>query len=169
MIRRFLAFFLFVFFLTPLLSEVPAEKKDEKQISPVERFLYLRYIYLNWSKGLYGSRKAYEHELREYCRTLLYKKIRTEKDYILVSPGSLVKGEVVTKFKFSRWLVLTGPVDRKSLGALIKKDSGQVKRWWRTRRFLSLSGRVVWFRLTRDAYGPIVELQVDMILLHEDK
>ncbi len=136
----------------------------KSEAGPVANYYNLKKHYTRWHEGLWGSRTYNEHELEDFLKTLRGKFIATPREFMLLVPESLEKPRVICKFKTCRWLKIYGPLDRKSLEVLVKKNPSLLKNWWRSRKLLSIKGRIRKFRLTRDAGGDIIELWLKEIL-----
>jgi len=136
----------------------------KSEAGPVANYYNLKKHYTKWHEGLWGSRKYNEHELEDFLKTLKGKFIATPREFMLLVPESLIKPRVICRFKTCRWLKIYGPLDRKRLEVLVKKNPSLLKNWWRSRKLLSIKGRIRKFRLTRDASGDIIEVWLKEIL-----
>jgi hypothetical protein len=152
---------LLLFFLSVSLSY--AGEGEKKSLA---RFHALRAYYLNWVKTTMG-RKVYENDLREFCRTLIYKDLHTEADYVPVAYDSLNNSSAQSNIRYARWLVISGRADKKSLREVLGKEKVNLDSLWRKKFFAAVSGKVIWFRITRDTSGPVVELIFDRVYFHK--
>ena len=142
----------------PAADSTKTKTSGEKEKTAIENYYGLRRAYRLWHEGLFGSRKYNYYRLREYLDALRGKRIATPAEFHLLVPESVARPRVVCVFKTCRWLKIKGRLDRKALVPLIKKDPTLLKRWWRSRRLISVSGRLRKYRLTRDAHGDVIEL-----------
>lgn len=165
--------FCYRLFLSALLAMVcimSPGRTEEKIIGgkteagPVVNYYNLKKHYTKWHEGLWGSRTYNKHELEDFLKTLKGKFITTPREFMLLVPESLAEPRVICNFKTCRWLKIYGPLDRKSLDLLVKNNPSLLKNWWRSRKLLSIKGRIRKFRLTRDAGGDIIELWLKEIL-----
>ena len=146
--------------LQGLSAEDASNKKTggENEKRAIENYYRLHRAYRLWHEGLFGSRKYNYYRLREYLDSLRGKRIATPAEFHLLVPESVARPRLVCVFKTCRWLKIKGRLDRKALAPLIKKDPALLKKWWRSRRLISVSGVLRKYRLTRDAHGYVIEL-----------
>lgn len=111
------------------------------------RFIALHEHYLNWRDGLFGSRSYNRRVLNDHLVGLLGKSVKTGYDYYLESP---VKADD-TRLRFvlfhGSWLYLDGKVSKESIREAVGDDPSILLSWWRSRKLLSVSGRIKRFRI----------------------
>lgn len=122
-------------------SDAYAESDDSA------RFIALHEHYLNWRDGLFGSRGYHRRVLNDHLVGLLGKSVKTGYDYYLESP---VKADN-TRLRFvlfhGSWLYLDGKVSKESIREVVGDDPSILLSWWRSRKLLSVSGRIKRFRI----------------------
>jgi hypothetical protein len=114
---------------------------------PSANFRVLRDLHTDWKDGLFGSRPNARKNLHEFLVKLIRREIKTDHSFYMVSPESLYDSMVHSVFSDEKWLRLKGRVDAESLKKVIEKDPLVLKSWWRSRRLLSVTGRVKDFRI----------------------
>ncbi len=161
-----LSLLILLFLPSPNDAENNLEKKkyEKTEISSVENYYRLKKAYTLWHEGLFGSRKYNEYELLDLLESLRGKQITTPAEFILLVPESITRPQVTCRFKTCRWLKLKGEIDGEALQPFLKRDPELLRKWWRTRKLFSITGRIKKFRLTRDAGGDIIELWLDKIV-----
>ena len=131
----------------------------------VMNYLKLRKIYSKWKEGLFGSRKYNERLLKEFLHNLIYKEIKTDYSYAFASPYGARDRDIKCRFSYCQWLIFHGKIDLKGLEKILNNDKTAIKRWWRSKKLLSVSGKVMKFRLGRNRYGDTVEIYLEKIVL----
>jgi hypothetical protein len=128
-------------FRTALHAAAYAESDDSA------RFIALHEHYLNWRDGLFGSRGYHRRVLYDHLVGLLGKSVKTGYDYYLESP---VKADD-TRLRFvlfhGSWLFLDGKVSKESIREVVGDDPSILLSWWRSRKLLSVSGKIKRFRI----------------------
>lgn len=145
---------------------VKQETRTGVERAAIENYYRLHRAYRLWHEGLFGSRKYNYYRLREYLDSLRGKRIATPAEFHLLVPESVARPRLVCVFKTCRWLKIKGRLDRKALAPLIKKAPALLKKWWRSRRLISVSGVLRKYRLTRDAHGDVIELWLTDMSFH---
>ncbi len=129
----------------------------------VKNYLKLHDMFVKWQDGFFGSRKSSRRLLYMYLVDLIGQEIETGYNYYLVCDGDLENKKVKSKFRDERWLNFHGPVDISELENIARKDPTILKKWWRSKVLVSVSGKIRKFRIGKDRSGDTIELYLTKI------
>lgn len=146
---------------TLFLSEARAET-DKKETT---NFIELHSLYMKWSSGLFGSRKYYRQKVYMHLMTLLDKYIKTGYDYYLESPEAVYDTRLRFVFYNGNWLYIEGNANKESIKEIVGDNPEMLLHWWRTRRLLSVSGRIRRYRI--DDWDRKIYVFLDDMAVHE--
>jgi len=150
---------LFLFLNSILFIDVfGKEATDEQKV-----YFNLYSYYYNWQHSLFGSNKSNRRFLYRYLVKIIGKKIETPFDFYLDTPFLYSKIHIYNPIKKNDWLKFHGDVNLKGIKDLINKNPDLMHSWWRKRIFVSVSGKIKRFRISRDPLGDTVELYLDKI------
>ncbi len=146
---------------------VPREKpvSCDKGLS-FENYRKLHRLFRKWDDGLFGSRNYHEKELRSLLFDSIGKCVTTGFDYVYLYPEREYRKYFYCTFIHGKWLKVAGIIDAESLKEIIKDDPVLVKKWWRSGRYVSLTGKITRFRLEKEDPRRIV-LYFDRVTLKE--
>ncbi|HPJ36889.1 MAG TPA: hypothetical protein PLT75_00450 [Spirochaetota bacterium] len=110
-------------------------------------FIELHSLYLKWSSGLFGSRKYYRQKMYMHLMDLLDKYIKTGFDYYLESPEAVYDTRLRFVFYNGNWLYIEGEANKESIKKITGKNPEILLHWWRSRKLLSVSGKIRRYRI----------------------
>ena len=149
---------LFFFIFSAAIYSAEISEAEKNYLSLVEYFNKFNNI-------VFFPRKSDERQLRAYLNDLIGKEILTDSSFVLISPEGLYDQGVTGLIMSDRWLKISGPLDSDSVTGIIGKDTDMLKMWWRSGKFVAVSGKVKRFKLYSDAAGNLVELYLHKIKL----
>ena len=142
-----------------------SEACAESGKSDAVNFIELHTLYLKWSSGLFGSRKYYRQKIYVHLMELLDKRIKTGYDYYLESPEAVYDTRLRFVFYNGNWLFIEGKVNKDSIKAITGDNPEMLLHWWRTRRLLSVSGKIRNYRI--DDWDRKIHVVLDDLSVHE--
>lgn len=156
-----------------LAKDLPAENDKLKEPdfnAYFENYKELESLFRKWDDGFCGSRKFYKNKLREYLYGKIRQGIVTDYNYMFVFPEVLdvYTPKFYCRLRYGRWLHIAGPIDPESFKSLIGDDRSVVRKWWRSKRLLSLYGKIVRFKLEERDKRSVI-LYFDSIKFREVK
>jgi hypothetical protein len=157
-----------MFFSLVIVSSVSSHAGvSEKLTEAQKRYYKIEDYYRNWDNGFFGSRNAYEKALRYYLISILGQEIETGYSYILMSPASHLKKKVIKRLIFGLGINLESKnIDVSALKNLVTKDSSLIHKWWRTKWFFKVKGKVVGFHLSKNEKKRFLSLKLHTMKLY---
>jgi len=110
-------------------------------------FIELHSLYLKWSSGLFGSRQYYRQKMYMHLMDLLDKYIKTGFDYYLESPEAVYDTRLRFVFYNGNWLYIEGEANKESIKKITGNNPEMLLHWWRSRKLLSVSGKIRRYRI----------------------
>jgi hypothetical protein len=159
--------FFFIIIILFLSIDFPNDISGERDKS-LEKYHDILDFYYKWQEDLFDLGTHHRRELKYYLWENVSELIKTDADYMLVMPDSFDVMQVTSVFKKNRWLKFHGPVDIGQIKESIKKNPHLLLSWWRSKKYLIVSGRIKRVGLGRDAYGDTVEIHLETIHLSEE-
>jgi hypothetical protein len=156
-----------------LTKDLPAEADKQKEPdfnAYFENYKEMERLFLKWDEGFCGSRKFYKNKLKEYLYGKFRQGIVTDYNYMFVFPEvlDLYTPKFNCRLRYGSWLHIAGPMDAESFKRLVGDDKSLLGKWWRSKRLLSLYGKIVRVKLEeRDKRS--VTLYFDSIKFREVK
>ncbi len=124
-------------------------------------------LYQKWDDGYFGSRNVHKNKLKEFLWKMVGKEFETSHDFMYITTGGLKSKEILCKFSNLKWLKLFGVFNQNKLKEFIKKDPLLHSKWWRTKKLVSIKGKIKKFWLGRDPGGRIITMKLENILFVE--
>ncbi|HPQ51944.1 MAG TPA: hypothetical protein PK253_01745 [Spirochaetota bacterium] len=128
-------------------------------------FIELHSLYLKWSSGLFGSRKYYRQKMYMHLMDLLDKYIKTGFDYYLESPEAVYDTRLRFVFYNGNWLYIEGEANKESIKKITGNNPEMLLHWWRSRKLLSVSGKIRRYRI--DDWDRKIHVFLDDMSVHE--
>ena len=137
-------------------------ENDKKETT---NFIELHSLYLKWSSGLFGSRKYYRQKMYMHLMSLLDQYIKTGYDYYLESPEAVYDTRLRFVLFNGNWLYIEGNVNKESIKKITGDNPEMLLHWWRTRKLLSVSGKIRRYRI--DDWDRKIHVFLDDMSVHE--
>lgn len=119
----------------------------DKSVEGTRNFIELHSVYLKWRDGYFGSRSHYRNYLYFLLLDMMGHRIVTGYDYCLISPELIYEQKLRFAFYNGDWLRIEGKVNIDSIKKIIGDDSSLLMTWWRSRKLVSVSGRLRGYRI----------------------
>ena len=124
------------FFKSCVFAETSDRPADAYNTEAYLNYDNLRKIYIKWNKGLFKSKRLYKRFTTKYCIGIIGKQIRTDYNYILISPEGRYEKELACKLLLGRWLQIQGDIKHETLIKIVKKKPELLTKWWRSKKLL---------------------------------
>jgi len=142
----FVLAFVLVLSVTGINAQVGPGAAD-KSAEGTRNFIELHDVYLKWRDGYFGSRSHYRNHLYFLLLDMMGHRIVTGYDYCLLSPELIYEQKLRFAFYNGDWLHIEGKVNIESIKKIIGDDSSLLMTWWRSRKLVSVSGRLRDYRI----------------------
>jgi hypothetical protein len=150
-----------------LYAQTPDKPNSSSNTEAYKNFINLKKLYLRWNEGLLKNKRSYRRFIYKYLISIVDKEILTDYDYVLISPEGRYEKELTCKFLLEKWLRIKGDIKQETLAKIIEKNPGLLTNWWRSKKLLSVQGKVKDFKLESDQLGEIIILHLTDIKVKE--
>lgn len=150
-----------------LIKELSGEPVNEKKDMALSNYISLKNLYIKWDEGLFGSGKYYKRKVKEYLISIIGEEIITEYNYTIISPETSFEKKPGCKLLSGKWLEIKGDINDKDLKIIDGYDPESVEKWWRSRKLLSVRGKIKNFKLSNGRWGKVVTLYLEDIRLEQ--
>ena len=140
-------------------------KEPDKSNSGTESVAYKNYenlksLYQKWNKSIIKNKQVYRQLAGKYLAGIRDEDVFTDYDYFFIAPEAVYGKRIVCYFILDEWLRIKGNVALESLAAILGEKPEVLTKWWRSRKLVSMQGRLEKFELETDQNGE------EIIVLH---
>lgn len=149
----------------PVPGNLYAASSDEAYFN----YIGLKKQYYKWTSRIFRNRGTYRRTLKKYLITLIGKEILTDYNYILLCPECVYdfEKELICRLYQEQWLQISGMIDAENIKPVVQADPGLLKKWWRSKKMLSVYGKVRDFRIESYENRDTITLYLRDIRLNE--
>ncbi|MBN2402633.1 MAG: hypothetical protein JXN64_09550 [Spirochaetes bacterium] len=133
-----------------------------------ETYINLKKLYIRWNRGLLKSKRSYKRFIYKYLVSSIGREILTDYDYVLISPEGRYEKYLTCNMLLDKWLRIKGNIKNETLTKIVEKEPDLLLKWWRSKKLLSVYGRIKDFKLESDKSGEIVILYLTDIQVKEN-
>ncbi len=134
-----------------------------------ENYIRLKKIHNKWNTAPFKGTRYYKSSIKKYLISIIGREITTDYNYILISPEGRYEKAVICNLYIDRGLQIKGDIKQEDLKKIVENNPSLLKNWWRSGRFLSISGRLNDFKLETDKYGELIILCLKNIKIKESE
>jgi hypothetical protein len=147
------------FLTNSLYAESPGKTNSSTNNEAYENYINLKKLYLKWNSRLLKRNGSYKRYLNKYLESIIDKEILTDYNYVLISPEGRYEKELICRFSLDNWLRIKGNIQQDIFAKIVEKNPGILTNWWRSRKLLSVYGRIKDFKHeSSEQFGEIVIL-----------
>jgi hypothetical protein len=154
-------------FKNSICAEPSGKPVPDNSKEAYNNYITLRKLYFKWNKGLLKSKRHYKRVITKHLISIIGKEILTDYDYALISPEGRYEKELSCNLLLGRWLQVKGDIQQETLIKIVEKKPELLTKWWRSKKLLSVSGRLKDFSLDSDPLGEVIIIHLKDIKVKE--
>ncbi len=156
-------------FLINILCAQPAERSGQESAGEAYmNYFNLKKLYIKWNTDVLKSERRSKKYLYKFLEKIIDRELSTGYDYVIISPEGKFGKELRCNFLMEKWLIIRGEIPQETLSKIAEKNPGILTGWWRSKKLLSVRGKVTDFKVEySDRPGEVVILYLSGIKLKE--